>query len=311
VRFSGFSASSASGREHEARIAPPNPAPDVTESDDMANFRQSTRTQLESVDPIWTAVRAEAEGVIASEPALGGFIYATILSHNRLEDAVCHRLAQRLNHADVDACLISKLFNEVLASRPELGCMFRADLAAVYDRDPACQRYIEPLLYFKGFHALVTHRFAHTLWNSGRRDFALYLQSQSSRIFAVDINPAARIGHGIMIDHGTGVVIGETAVVGDNCSILQNVTLGGNGKETGDRHPKIGDNVLLAAGAKVLGNITVGNCSKVAAGSVVLKDVPANKTVAGVPARIVGDSGCPEPARAMDQRLSPDDCGCC
>ena len=266
--------------------------------------------RIESVDPIWSSVRDEAEDIVASERALGGFIYATVLSHERLEASICHRLAQRLNHSDVEAGLISQMFVDVLAGHPELGRAFRADLAAVFDRDPACHRYIEPLLYFKGFHALVTHRFAHVLWNEGRRDFALYLQSQSSRIFAVDINPAARIGIGLMLDHGTGIVIGETAVVGDNCSILQNVTLGGNGKETGDRHPKIGDNVLLAAGAKVLGNIRVGNCSKVAAGSVVLKDVPPNKTVAGVPAKVVGDSGCPEPSRAMDQRLAPDDCGC-
>ncbi|MEZ5852719.1 MAG: serine O-acetyltransferase [Hyphomicrobiaceae bacterium] len=271
---------------------------------------QTPRRNIETLDPIWEAVRREAQDVVASEPALGGFIYATILSHDRLEDAVCHRLAQRLNHSDVDAGLIGQTFADVLRSKPELGTAFRADLAAVFDRDPACFRYLEPLLYFKGFHALVTYRFAHILWNEGRRDFALYLQSQSSRIFAVDIHPATRMGIGIMLDHGTGLVIGETAVVGDNCSILQNVTLGGNGKETGDRHPKIGRNVLLAAGAKVLGNIEVGDCSKVAAGSVVLKDVPSNKTVAGVPAKIVGDSNCPEPARSMDQRLSPDDCGC-
>ncbi len=265
---------------------------------------------LATHDPIWSAVRCEADMAAAGEPALGGFLFATVLSHSRLEDAVCHRLAQRLNHADVDAGLISQMFTQVLAKKPEIGDIFRADLQAVFDRDPACTRYIEPLLYFKGFHALVTHRFAHELWNDGRRDFALYLQSQSSRIFGVDINPNARMGRGIMLDHGTGIVIGETAVVGDNCSILQNVTLGGNGKETGDRHPKIGKNVLLAAGANVLGNIRVGDCSKVAAGSVVLQDVPANKTVAGVPARIVGDSGCPEPARSMDQRVEPDDCGC-
>ena len=144
----------------------------------------------------------------------------------------------------------------------------------------------------------------------GRRDFALYLQSQASRIFAIDMHPATRVGMGIMVDHGTGIVTGETAVIGDNCSILHGVTLGGNGKETGDRHPKIGNNVLLAAGAKVLGNIRVGNCSRVAAGSVVLQDVPDNTTVAGVPAKIVGPAGCPEPARAMDQRLEPGDCGC-
>ncbi len=271
---------------------------------------QTPRRNIETLDPIWDAVRREVQDVVASEPALGGFIYATVLSHDRLEDAVCHRLAQRLNHSDVDAGLIGQTFADVLKNKPELGTAFRADLAAVFDRDPACHRYLEPLLYFKGFHALVTHRFAHALWNEGRRDFALYLQSQSSRIFAVDIHPATRMGIGIMLDHGTGLVIGETAVVGDNCSILQNVTLGGNGKETGDRHPKIGRNVLLAAGAKILGNIEVGDCSKVAAGSVVLKDVPSNKTVAGVPAKIVGDSNCPEPARSMDQRLSPDDCGC-
>ena len=148
------------------------------------------------------------------------------------------------------------------------------------------------------------------MWKEGRRDFALYLQSQSSRIFGVDIHPAARIGIGIMIDHATGVVIGETATVGDNTSLLHGVTLGGSGKEGGDRHPKIGANVMIGAGAKVLGNIKVGDCSRIAAGSVVLKEVPPNTTVAGVPAKVVGPAGCPEPARTMDQRLSPDDCGC-
>ncbi len=271
---------------------------------------RAQRSNVTAVDPIWAEVRREAEQVIRAEPALGGFIYATILSKERLEDAVCHRLAQRLNHSDVDAGLISETFEQVLADHPELGRAFRADLAAVYDRDPACSRYIEPLLYFKGFHALVTHRFAHELLKQGRRDFALYLQSQSSRIFAVDINPAARIGIGIMLDHGTGIVIGETAALGDNCSLLQGVTLGGTGKETGDRHPKIGAYVMIGAGAKVLGNIKVGDCCRIASGSVVLKDVPPQTTVAGVPAKVVGPAGCPEPARAMDQRVAPDDCGC-
>ena len=223
---------------------------------------------------------------------------------------MCHRLAQRLNHADVDAGLITRTFQDVLDATPELGVAFRADLAAVRDRDPACTRLLEPLLYFKGFHALVTHRFAHVLWTEGRRDFALYLQSQSSRIFSVDIHPGAKFGKGIMLDHATGFVCGETAVVGDNCSFLHAVTLGGSGKVTGDRHPKIGDNVLVGAGAKILGNIRVGNCSRVAAGSVVLKEVPPNTTVAGVPAEVIGPAGCPEPARAMDQGLSPGDCGC-
>lgn len=268
------------------------------------------QNRLPQVDPIWADVRREAEEAMRAEPALGGFIFASVLSHDRLEDAVCHRLAQRLNHSDVDAGLIGQMFQDVLSRRSELGQAFRADLAAVFDRDPACSRYLEPLLYFKGFHALVTYRFSHELWKEGRRDFALYLQSQSSRIFAVDIHPAARIGMGIMFDHGTGIVIGETAAVGDNTSLLHGVTLGGSGKESGDRHPKIGASVMIGAGAKVLGNITVGNCSRVAAGSVVLKDVPPNTTVAGVPAKVVGPAGCPEPARTMDQRLHPNDCGC-
>jgi serine O-acetyltransferase len=266
--------------------------------------------KLQSIDPIWAAVQHEAEEAIRAEPALAGFIFATVQNHETLEAAICHRLARRLNHIDVDSGLITQTFQDVLKNRPELGQAFRADLAAVYDRDPACNRYLEPLLYFKGFQALATYRFAHELWRVGRRDFALFLQSQSSRIFAVDIHPAARIGIGIMFDHGTGVVIGETAVIGDNTSLLHSVTLGGSGKETGDRHPKIGANVMIGAGAKVLGNIRVGNCSRIAAGSVVLKDVPDNTTVAGVPAKVVGPAGCPEPARTMDQRLQPDDCGC-
>lgn len=270
-----------------------------------------TQGRLQTLDPIWADVRSEAEQATRAEPALGGFIFATILSQECLEHAICHRLAQRLNHSDVDGALINQLFHSVLESKPELGRAFRADLAAVFDRDPACTRYIEPLLYFKGFHALVTYRFAHELWLAGRRDFALYLQSQSSRIFAVDIHPAAEIGIGIMLDHGTGIVVGETAAIGDYCSLLHNVTLGGTGKESGDRHPKIGANVMIGAGAKVLGNIKVGDCSRIAAGSVVLAEVPPNTTVAGVPARAIGPAGCPEPARTMDQRIRPEDCGGC
>ena len=222
---------------------------------------------VESADPIWAAIRTEASEAAGDEPALGGFIYATVLSHNRLEDAVVHRIAQRLSHSDVDGGLIQQTFLDVLVKRPELGDLFRADLSAVRDRDPACKRFLEPLLYFKGFHSLVAYRFAHELWRQGRKDFALYLQSQCSKIFSVDIHPAARIGKGIMLDHATGFVVGETAVVGDYCSFLHAVTLGGSGKATGDRHPKIGSCVLIGAGAKVLGNIHVGNCSRVAAGS--------------------------------------------
>ncbi|MGD9784529.1 MAG: serine O-acetyltransferase [Hyphomicrobiaceae bacterium] len=275
-------------------------------------IRQSSepRGKVELYDPVWRSVREEAEAAMLAEPALGSFMYATILSHDTLEEAVCHRLARRLDNADLDVHLMSRLFQQVLEKNADLGASFRADLAAVRDRDPACQRYIEPLLYFKGFHALAAHRFAHELWHMGHRDFAFYLQSLGSQFFAVDIHPAARFGKGIMLDHATGFVVGETAVVGDNCSFLHGVTLGGSGKETGDRHPKIGNNVLIGAGAAVLGNIRVGNCSRVAAGSVVLQDVPANTTVAGVPARVVGPAGCSEPSRNMEQGLAADDCGC-
>ena len=261
---------------------------------------------IDVLDPVWVRVREEAETAIAHKPALGGFIYATVLHHKRLEEAICHRLAQRLTHPDVDAGLLYDTFYELLGEEPALGEIFRADLLAVLDRDPACDRLIEPLLYFKGFHGLQTHRFAHLLIQRGRRDFALYLQSQASRVFSMDINPSARLGRGIFIDHGHALVIGETAVVGDNVSILQGVTLGGTGKQSGDRHPKIGDGVLIGAGAKVLGNILVGECSRIAAGSVVLKEVPPRMTVAGVPAKIVGVSNCADPSRSMDQMFARD-----
>ena len=269
----------------------------------MAESHPKSHRRIEAYDPVWTQIRDEAEALCARERALASFVYATVLNHHRLEEAICHRLSQRLNHSDVDARLIHQTFEEVLEEKPALGEVFRADLAAVYDRDPACHRLIEPLLYFKGFHALETYRFAHELWNADRADFALYLQSQASRIFGVDIHPAARIGRGIMFDHASSLVIGETAIVGDNVSILHGVTLGGSGKVSGDRHPKIGRCVMIGAGAKILGNISVGDCARIASGSVVLKDVPKNKTVAGVPARIVGEAGCPEPARSMDQIL--------
>ena len=267
----------------------------------MQKSQKAQKPAIASYDPIWSQVRREAEEISAAEPALGGFVYATVLSHDRLEDAVCHRLARRLQHAAVDAGLLHKMFHEVLEADPALGDAFRADIMAVAKRDPACSRFIEPLLYFKGFHALETHRIAHWLWQQGRKDFALYLQSLSSRFLQVDIHPAARLGRGIMFDHATGIVIGETAVIGDNCSLLHGVTLGGSGNERDDRHPKIGRGVMIGAGAKILGNINIGDCVRVAAGSVVLNDVPPRRTVAGVPAREIGFAGCEEPALSMDQ----------
>jgi len=258
-------------------------------------------TAVKPCDPVWSDVRTQAEAIVADEPALAGFISTTILNQNSLEEAIVFRLAQRLDRADLPTGLIRQTFMQVLSDQPELGEMFRADLAAVVDRDPACHRAIEPILYFKGFHALQTYRFAHALWHAGRRDFALYLQSQSSHGFGTDIHPNARIGRGIMLDHATGLVVGETAVVGDQTSILHAVTLGGSGKESGDRHPKIGCGVMIGAGAKILGNISVGDCVRIAAGSVVLRDIEPRVTVAGVPAKVVGLAGCPEPARAMNQ----------
>jgi serine O-acetyltransferase len=265
--------------------------------------RRGKPDKIAAIDPVWHQVRAEAEDVAKREPELGAFIFANILNYDRLEQALCHRLAQRLDHDDVNADLIRQTFMSLAELESDFGAALRVDLAAVYDRDPACSRIIEPLLYFKGFHALQTHRFSHLLWRAGRRDFALYLQSQSSRVFGIDIHPAARIGRGIMLDHGSGIVIGETAEIGDNSSLLHGVTLGGSGKETGDRHPKIGRGVMIGAGAKILGNIHVGDCARIAAGSVVLKDVPSKTTVAGVPARVVGEAGCSQLSRMMDQLL--------
>jgi serine O-acetyltransferase len=262
----------------------------------------SGQEALRQVDPIWADVRAEAERIVAADPAIASFVYATILNHERLEDAVVHRVAQRLDTAVVSAEAIRTAYNEALAGQPDLGEIMRCDIAAVYDRDPACDRRIEPVLYFKGFHAIQTHRLAHWLWNRGRRDFALYLQSRSSAIFQTDISPAAPMGRGIFLDHATGLVVGRTSVIEDNVSILQEVTLGGTGKEKGDRHPKIRRGVLIGAGAKILGNIEIGEGAKVAAGSVVLHSVLPYTTVAGVPARVVGTIG-PHAgaAQVMDQ----------
>ncbi|MCE1237970.1 MAG: serine O-acetyltransferase [Hyphomicrobiales bacterium] len=258
------------------------------------------------IDPIWRRVRDEAEALTACEPALASFIWETVLNHSRLEDAIVHRVAERLGHSTVKEALIRQTYDEALADEPMLGASFRVDLQAVFDRDPACERMIEPILHFKGFHAIQTHRLANWLWRRGRRDFALYLQSRASEVFQVDIHPQVPIGRGVFFDHATGIVVGATAVIEDDVSILQGVTLGGTGKECGDRHPKIRHGVLIGAGAKVLGNIEVGHCARIAAGSVVLAAVPPRSTVAGVPARVVGEAPCSEPSRAMDQMLPGD-----
>ena len=256
-----------------------------------------------ALDPIWTTLRGEAEDVVQREPALAAFVYTYILNHERLEDAVAHRVADRLGGHALDSGVIRERFADMFRAEPELSLALRADLVAVYDRDPACTRFLEPVLYFKGFHAIQTHRLAHWLNAGGQKDMALYLQSRASEKFQVDINPCVPMGKGVFIDHATGVVIGATAVIEDDVSILQNVTLGGTGKERGDRHPKIRRGVLIGAGAKILGNIDIGHCSRVAAGSVVLQAVPPNATVAGVPAKVVGWAGCAEPSRTMNHLL--------
>jgi serine O-acetyltransferase len=259
---------------------------------------------ISTLDPIWDHVRAEAEDIARREPELATFIYTTVLNHTRLDDSVIHRVAERLDHSALSGDLIRQAFEDALRDQPDLGNAFRADLVAVYDRDPATSRFIDPLLYFKGFHAIQTHRLAHWLYNKGRKDFAYYLQSRASAVFQTDINPAAKFGRGIFLDHATGFVVGETAVIEDDVSILHGVTLGGTGKENEDRHPKIRHGVLIGAGAKILGNIEVGHCARIASGSVVLKNVPHNTTVAGVPARVVGTAGCNEPSRTMDHMIN-------
>ncbi|MBH0236999.1 serine O-acetyltransferase [Methylobrevis albus] len=262
---------------------------------------------LDSVDPVWRRVRDEAMLAVDREPALGGFIYRVVLDQPTLEAAVAERVADRLDHVAVPASALRQAFLEAYAAEPAMSEAMRVDMLAVLDRDPACGRLLEPLLYFKGFHAIQVHRFAHWLWTTNRRDLAYYLQSRSSEVFQVDIHPEVRIGRGLFFDHATGIVVGQTAVIEDDVSILQGVTLGGTGKETGDRHPKIRKGVLIGAGANVLGNIEVGRCSRVAAGSVVLKPVPPNTTVAGVPAKVIGEAGCSEPSRSMDHvHLGPE-----
>jgi serine O-acetyltransferase len=269
--------------------------------------RQVRAGAIEKVDPVWTRIRGEAEEIARREPELATFIYSTILHHDSLEAAVVHRVAERLDSPEVSAEMIRQAYADALEAEPAIGAAFRGDIVATVDRDPATNRFLEPVLYFKGFHAIQTHRLAHWLWGRGRRDFAYYLQSRSSAVFQTDINPAVSIGRGIFLDHATGLVVGETAVIEDDVSILQEVTLGGTGKEAGDRHPKIRHGVLIGAGAKILGNIEIGHCARIAAGSVVLKSVPHNTTVAGVPAKVIGEAGCPEPSRAMDHLFDDDD----
>ena len=265
----------------------------------MANVR----AKVSSVDPVWERMTQEAEQAIRDEPLLGGQIHSALLHHPSIENALAYRIAMKLTNSEMSEQLIREICDEAYRADPALAAAARADIVATYERDPACHRFIQPMLYFKGFQAVQSYRVAHWLWAEGRRDLAYFFQMRCSEVFGIDIHPAARIGQGIMIDHAHSIVIGETAVVGDNVSMLHSVTLGGTGKEEEDRHPKIADEVLIGAGAKVLGNIKVGCCSRIAAGSVVLADVPPATTVAGVPAKVVGTAGCDHPSVSMNQLL--------
>ncbi|WP_413717438.1 serine O-acetyltransferase [Silicimonas sp. MF1-12-2] len=256
------------------------------------------------LDPVWDRIQEDAKAAIASEPLMGGMIHTTVLHHNSLESALSYRIAMKLASDEMPSQIVRELADAAYTADPSLGDAARADLVAVYERDPACHSLLQPLLFFKGFQAIQAYRIGHWLWRNDRKDLAYFFQARVSEVFGIDIHPNARIGKGLMIDHAHSIVIGETAVVGDNVSMLHSVTLGGTGKEDDDRHPKIGDGVLIGAGAKVLGNIRIGNCSRIAAGSVVLQEVPPCKTVAGVPARIVGEAGCDQPALTMDQILN-------
>ena len=264
---------------------------------------KSQEIESAGTDPVWTRIRTEAKASIEKEPLLGGLIHTSLLHHASLESALAYRLSVKLASREMSEQILREIADEAHAEDASLGIAARADIVAVFDRDPACHAFIQPLLFFKGFQAIQCYRVGNWLWRHGRKDLAYFVQMRVSEVFGVDVHPGAVLGKGILMDHAHSIVIGETAVISDNVSMLHSVTLGGTGKDDGDRHPKIGDGVMLGAGAKVLGNISVGRCSRVAAGSVVLAEVPCCKTVAGVPARIVGEAGCDQPSATMNQLL--------
>jgi len=252
---------------------------------------------------VWSCLKKEAAAYATKEQSMSSFLHATILDQHSLDGALINHLSGKLATVDFTALKLRDILSEALVSDPDLVESAAKDLLAVKERDPACTSYLQAFLYFKGFMAIQTYRFSHALYNVGRDLIAFHLQNRCSELFGVDINPAARIGHGIMLDHATGFVMGETAVMGNDCSVLQGVTLGGTGKSDEDRHPKVGNKVLIGANASVLGNIRIGDMAKIAAGSVVLKPVAQQCVVAGVPAKPVGGPCCEDPAGNMDQML--------
>ncbi|EPS64366.1 hypothetical protein M569_10415, partial [Genlisea aurea] len=257
------------------------------------------RSVAEERDPragirdLWSLMKSEARSEVNEEPILSSYYFASLLSHESMESALSNYLAMKLSCPSLPPTTLYSIFLKILSENPEIMLAVADDLRAVRSKDPACTSYIHCFLNFKGFLACQSHRIAHALWLNGRKILALLIQNAVSETFAVDIHPGARIGRGVMFDHATGVVIGETAVIGDNVAILHNVTLGGTGKEGGDRHPKIGDGVLIGAGSCVLGNIRIEDGAKIGAGSVVLKGIPARTTAVGNPARLLGGNGNP------------------
>ena len=256
-----------------------------------------------NLNRIWNRIGEEAQDIISTQNKMSSFIYSCVLNHKNIQSVISYRLAQKLSTIDMSESTINQVALDCFVEDEKLIDCVYSDLIAVLDRDPACNRYLQPILYFKGFLALQAYRVSNYLFAKNNQDLAYFLQMRSSEVFSVDIHPGAKLGKGIMIDHAHAIVIGETAVVGDDVSMLHSVTLGGTGKEKGDRHPKIGDGVLIGAGASILGNIKVGRCSRIASGSVVLTDVPDCKTVAGVPAKIVGEAGCGQPSTLMNHNL--------
>lgn len=254
-------------------------------------------------DTVWLQLRDEAAAVSTREPALTELLKDCLLDRESLEDALSHRMARKLGHHAMTAAMLLDIFPNVFKEDSHIIEQVTHDIMAVKERDAACDDYLTPFLYFKGFIALQSYRMAHFMWTHDRKDMALYLQSIISEEFAVDIHPAAKIGCGVMIDHATSLVVGETAVIDNNVSLLHDVTLGGTGKEHGDRHPKVRAGVLISAGAKILGNVVIGEGAKVGAGSVVLNDVPPHTTVVGVPAEVVGVAREPSPALDMDHKI--------
>ncbi len=258
-------------------------------------------------DSLWQLIRQEAEQEVEREPFLASYFHSSILCHTSLAEAISYLLANKLSDEVIPAAALRELINDALRAEPEILNSVCHDVVAVRTRDPAVDKFITVLLYLKGFYALQSYRIAHWMWQQGRQSMALYIQSRMSAVFQVDIHPAARIGHGVMFDHATGIVVGETSVIENDVSILQSVTLGGTGKECGDRHPKIREGVMIAAGAKIFGNIEIGKGAKVGGGSVVLDDVPPHTTVVGVPAKVVGRPYAEKPALDMDQNVHHDE----